>query len=247
MGRTPPSSGALQALDAKMDALTGGERYRPEDIAVAGVILCLDHDGEPLTIRPPLGPLKVELTRAAGRGTAAEWLKPWSTERLANRVTRPLRHNGVGYQGINVLMLWGEAMAKGYAAPIWMTFKQALVLGGCVRKGEKGSLDYAKPAPRTPVIQRIERPEHFFTATRATIRHGGDRAYYAAGTDHIQMPPVESFRDAESYYATLAHEETHWTKHKSRLDRDLGRKRWGDEGYAMEELVAPVIENDGNF
>jgi antirestriction protein ArdC len=68
------------------------------------------------------------------------WMKPWSTERLGRRVMRPLRHNGVGYQGINVLMLWGEAMAKGYAAPIWMTFKQALVLGGCVRKGEKGSL-----------------------------------------------------------------------------------------------------------
>ncbi|WP_420864597.1 zincin-like metallopeptidase domain-containing protein [Roseivivax marinus] len=31
--------------------------------------------------------------------------------------------------------------------------------------------------------------------------------------------------------------KTHWTKHKSRLDRDFGRKRWGDEGYAREELV----------
>ena len=37
-------------------------------------------------------------------------------------------------------MLWGEAMAKGYAAPIWMTFKQALELNAHVRKGEKGSL-----------------------------------------------------------------------------------------------------------
>ena len=29
--------------------------------------------------------------------------------------------------------------------------------------------------------------------------------------DYIQMPPFEAFRDAESYYATLAHEATHWT------------------------------------
>ena len=43
-----------------------------------------------------------------------------------------------------------------------------------------------------------------------------------------------------SYYATLAHEVTHWTRHPSRLDRDFGRKRWGDEGYAMEELVAEL-------
>ena len=44
----------------------------------------------------------------------------------------------------------------------------------------------------------------------------------------------------KSYYATLAHECSHWTRHPSRLDRDFGRKRWGDEGYAMEELVAEL-------
>ena len=54
------------------------------------------------------------------------------------------------------------------------------------------------------------------------------------------MPPIEAFRDAESYYATLAHETAHWTKHKRRLERELGRKPWGDEGYAREELVAEL-------
>jgi antirestriction protein ArdC len=34
--------------------------------------------------------------------------------------------------------------------------------------------------------------------------------------------------------------KTHWTKHNSRLGRDFGRKRFGDEGYAMEELVAEL-------
>jgi antirestriction protein ArdC len=36
-----------------------------------------------------------------------------------------LRGNGIPYKGINVLMLWSAAMEKGYAAPIWMTYKQA--------------------------------------------------------------------------------------------------------------------------
>ena len=54
------------------------------------------------------------------------------------------------------------------------------------------------------------------------------------------MPPFEAFRDAESYYATLAHELTHWTKHAQRLNRDFGRKSWGDEGYSREELVAEL-------
>ena len=34
--------------------------------------------------------------------------------------------------------------------------------------------------------------------------------------------------------------KTHWTKHPVRLDRDFGRKQWGDEGYALEELVAEL-------
>src|SRR5262249_61476835 len=63
---------------------------------------------------------------------------------------------------------------------------------------------------------------------------------FRSGSDHVQMPPFDAFRDAESYYAVLAHECTHWTMPASRLDRSFGRKRWGDEGYAMEELVAEL-------
>jgi antirestriction protein ArdC len=44
----------------------------------------------------------------------------------------------------------------------------------------------------------------------------------------------------EAYYATLGHECCHWTCHETRLNRELGWKRWGDEGYAAEELVAEL-------
>jgi antirestriction protein ArdC len=67
-------------------------------------------------------------------------MKPWNAEHAAGRITRPLRGSGVPYQGINVLMLWSAAMEKGYAAPIWMTFKQAPDFEAHVRKGEHGSL-----------------------------------------------------------------------------------------------------------
>lgn len=99
---------------------------------------------------------------------------------------------------------------------------------------------YETATPTLDPVQRIEHAESFFAATRAAIAHGGNMAYYAIGPDHIQMPPFVAFRDAESYYATLAHEMTHWTRHPSRLDRDLGRKSWGDAGYAREELVAEL-------
>jgi len=212
------------------------------------------------------------------------WVRPWNAEHAAGRITRPLRHNGKPYSGINVLSLWASAMAQNFAAPIWMTFKQASELEAHIRKGEKGSLVvyadsitrketdektgdeidreipflkgytvfnveqieglpehyYSKPEPKYSAIERIDRAELFFAATRAEIRYGGGRAFYAQEADYIQMPPVESFQDAESFYATLAHECCHWTKHPSRVERDLGRKVWGDEGYAREELVAEL-------
>ena len=212
------------------------------------------------------------------------WHRPWSADHAAGRITRPLRHNGIPYNGINVVMLWSAAVTKGYACPLWLTFKQAIELGGHVRKGEAGELVvyadrirrtetdakgeetereipfmkgytvfnveqcsdlpahyYAKAEPPalTPV-QRLEAADRFFAATGIEIRHGGTRAYYAEGPDYVQMPPFETFRDAESYAATLAHEATHATKHSKRLARDLGRVRHGDEGYAREELVAEL-------
>ena len=78
------------------------------------------------------------------------WMKPWSAEHAEGRIVRPVRFNGLPYNGINVLMLWGVAMEKGYSAPTWMTFKQALEFNAHVRKGEHGSLVvYADKITRT--------------------------------------------------------------------------------------------------
>lgn len=68
------------------------------------------------------------------------WLKPWSASNTDGRILHPLRHNGSPYKGINVLLLWGEAIEKGYSSSTWMTYKQAETLGAHVRKGERGSL-----------------------------------------------------------------------------------------------------------
>lgn len=87
--------------------------------------------------------------------------------------------------------------------------------------------------------QKIQELEFFFSKTKVEITTGSKAAYFI-GLDKIEMPPFESFIDAPSYYATLAHELTHWTRHPKRLDRDFGRKRFGDEGYAKEELVAEL-------
>ena len=99
---------------------------------------------------------------------------------------------------------------------------------------------YGRPEPKFTALERIAHAEQFFARTGAEIRYGGNRAYYAHDGDRIQMPPIEAFSDAGAFYATLAHETAHWTKHPSRLAREFGRKTWGDEGYAREELVAEL-------
>lgn len=89
------------------------------------------------------------------------WIKPWSAEHAAGRITRPLRHNGIPYRGVNVLLLWGEAIEKGYAAPLWMTYKQAQELGAQVRKGEHGSLVvFADRFTKTETNDQGEAVEH---------------------------------------------------------------------------------------
>jgi antirestriction protein ArdC len=98
-------------------------------------------------------------------------------------------------------------------------------------------------APERNLVQVLDHAEVFTAATCADVRHGGDRAYYRRSSDHVQIPERDRFTGSatstptETYYATLLHELTHWTGHKSRLDRDLSG-RFGNEAYAMEELVA---------
>lgn len=78
------------------------------------------------------------------------WLKSWSAGSVAGRITRPLRRNGLGYGGINALMLWGAAMEAGYSSACWMTVRQAMELGAHVSKGEKDStVVYANTISRT--------------------------------------------------------------------------------------------------
>lgn len=212
------------------------------------------------------------------------WMRPWQAGVDGRLPLLPLRGNGEPYRGVNVLLLWVEAVERGYSANIWMTYKQATEHGAHVRKGEKGAMVvyadtihrtetndkgedvehrfgfmkaytvfcveqieglpamfYEKPAPiddgRT--VELIAEAENFFAGTGAVFRHGGHSAFYAPGPDAIQLPPIQAFRDAESYMATKAHELIHWTGHKNRMAREFG-KRYGDRAYAFEELVAEM-------
>lgn len=143
------------------------------------------------------------------------WHQPWKAEHGARRITRPLRSNGTPYQGINVLMLWWAALEKGYAAPIWMTFKQALDLKAHVRKGEHGSLVvYADKIFRAETDAKTgeegERAIPFmkgYTVFNVEQIEGLPEHYY--GKPQASLGSIELIEHAESFLAATGANVVH--------------------------------------
>ena len=175
------------------------------------------------------------------------------------------------------------AQAAGHRTPRFLTFKQALELGGNVRKGERGTKVYfvnqlqvrdqdadnnvsarlipmmreytvfnvdqcenlpdgistGKPIRVRNPDARDELADAFLHSTGADIREGYGGAYYVLSRDFISMPAFAGFKGADHFYNVVFHELTHWTGHKSRLDRDL-KNRFGSRDYAAEELIAEL-------
>ena len=86
-------------------------------------------------------------------------------------------------------------------------------------------------------VDILKNVEKYVANTEAKIIYGGHRAFYSPNVDKITLPKVEDFHDTESYYGTLLHELIHWTGSDKRLKRDFSG-RFGDNAYAIEELVA---------
>ena len=196
------------------------------------------------------------------------WLKPWKDGKNADPSMPYNAASKRAYNGVNVLILWGS----NYHSNGWVTFKQALDLGGKVKKGEKGTLiafwkfinkkdeDGEKsnfPVLRTYTVFNIEQCEdltlpliepvivekttalELASHNGATVKHVGSKAFFSPVQDTISMPPQTNFSSHAHYDSTLLHELTHWSGHKSRLDRDFSG-RFGTQSYAFEELVAEM-------
>lgn len=66
------------------------------------------------------------------------WVQPW--DGAAASVGLPCNAStGRPYSGINILLLWTHVIESGFASQRWLTFKQALAVGGNIRRGEKGA------------------------------------------------------------------------------------------------------------
>lgn len=93
----------------------------------------------------------------------------------------------------------------------------------------------AEPAP----FDSIADADAFIVNVGAKVTYGGDSAFYMPSADTITVPIAQQFNGPAEFYATLFHEHAHWTGAEHRLARKFG-KRFGDDAYAFEELVAEL-------
>ncbi|EPX78533.1 putative antirestriction protein [Litoreibacter arenae DSM 19593] len=128
-----------------------------------------------------------ELIRVIERGVLP-WRKPW----IAGASTRPLRHTGEPYQGINNFLLTMRMQHAGYASPFWMTIRQVNALEAKVRKGEKSSVVvyYGQAKPR-------DREKESDAQAEETASSGFrfQKAYRVFNADQVEGLP-ESFHPA---------------------------------------------------
>jgi antirestriction protein ArdC len=125
--------------------------------------------------------------------------------------------------------------------------------------GVPGELPLGDDAEPFDAIESAETlaNNYMMSASHPTLGFGGSDAYFRPSTDHVQMPPRESFTSPENYYSVLFHEFVHSTGIKSRLGREelASMVRFGDREYSKEELTAEFgaaflcgeagISNDG--
>jgi antirestriction protein ArdC len=105
----------------------------------------------------------------------------------------------------------------------------------------EGIPEFAPPSAAEAPWRASDAAETIVTNSGVTVRIGGNRAFYAIATDHIQMPPRRVFHSAEGWSTTILHELGHSTGHPSRLNRDL-RNAFGSPDYAREELRAEIAQ-----
>jgi antirestriction protein ArdC len=68
------------------------------------------------------------------------WVQPWGTAAAKAPLAMPKNAStGRRYSGVNLLILWDAVVGKGFVGQSWLTFRQALGIGGNVRKGEHGT------------------------------------------------------------------------------------------------------------
>ncbi|MEQ1812588.1 MAG: zincin-like metallopeptidase domain-containing protein [Terricaulis sp.] len=129
-------------------------------------------------------------------------MHPWDGARTG--LALPRRATGENYRGVNVIMLWSAAVAKGYASPYWITLRQATQIGAHVRKGERGEIvvyyGQAHKARDNGAGKKVEDSFRFlkyFTAFNAEQIEGLPEQFFPAPTE------AHPITEHEAWFAKL--------------------------------------------
>jgi antirestriction protein ArdC len=134
------------------------------------------------------------------------WVQPWGSSSVNAALGLPKNAaTGRKYSGINILILWGAVAERGFTGQGWLTFRQALSLGGHVRQGEKGiTVVYADrfvpDGERTRAAETGEEPEAIPFLKRFTVFNTDQCADLPADTataappapEHLILPQAEA-------------------------------------------------------
>jgi antirestriction protein ArdC len=162
----------------------------------------------------------------------------WLTYNQAKQMTgleKPIKRGSKGqpiilYKPLKVTEQVGDAL-KEKMVPIMRVFT---VFNRDVVEGLPKEI-----IPEDNEENKLEEVEGVIRNHKIDVKNGYDGACFIPSQDVIHMPKIVDFKSTEDYYATLLHEMTHWTGHKSRLDRDMSTA-FGGSSYAFEELVAEL-------
>jgi antirestriction protein ArdC len=134
-----------------------------------------------------LAHVTAEISNMLERGVMP-WRAPWdSAKALALTPGLPLRSTGEPYRGANVMLLWAAQIARGYSKRTWLTFRQALELGGHVRKGEKACpvIFYGQATPKQNDASKANTSE----GVDATRPYRFLKLFYVFNIDQIDELP----------------------------------------------------------
>lgn len=188
------------------------------------------------------------MARAAGGygshewGTFKQWFKLGGGERDGRIVRKPSKYNVRKDEKATTVILYkplkitDKVTGDEKTIPMLKTFAvfNADQVDGYETPAIVDAVDHSKlQQPNTLADQLADRAGCDVRFTDPTS------AYYAPLFDFVNMPRATQFKTPVDYAATLLHELTHWTGHKSRLDRKFALTN-GSKDYAKEELVAEL-------
>ena len=125
------------------------------------------------------------------------WVQPWGSSGVSAALGLPKNAaTGRQYSGINILILWSAVAERGFTGQGWLTFRQALTLGGHVRQGEKGTTvvyadRFVPDGERTRAEEAGEEPEAIPFLKRFTVFNTDQCADLPADTGAAAPPPPE--------------------------------------------------------